>query len=213
MSKYTILHVCAMLLAVWPCCARATWDFSYGYDTVFSANAEDYTLSMVNVFKHDEGLAKFYQPNPENLDEAFITMRFDFPQAISEAHLTACIATYRWWFGRGWGSLYGSKDGSNWEYLIFAQSPEQEGGLYWKYDNILPASLLGGTELWFKVLLDCTNTSGTTQPWARATAQFGRGEAGDGIDAFRLNVNYVPEPTAILLLGLPALALLRKRRS
>jgi len=218
-KRCAITLICSVFAAGWSCESRGeTWDFSYGYDSVFSPNAEDYTVGLVNTFKHDEGDSKFYQPHPANLDEAVITMRFDFPEATEDAHLTARIATYTWWFGEGWGRLYGSKDGSNWEQLMYAPPPESEGGEYWKYDDLLPTSLLGGKELWFQAVLDCTNTSGVTAPWSRATAQFSRGVAGDGIDAFHLNVNLVPEPSTLVLLTIGAAGLLvcglrRRRRS
>ena len=76
-----------------------------------------------------------------------------------------------------------------------------DGGIDYLYDDALPAGLLGETDLWIRAVLDATNTSGTTAPWARATAQWCRSLEGDGVDVFQLHVDLVPEPATAVLLG------------
>lgn len=181
--------------------AEEIWDFSYGYDNVYSANANDYDFSVSNAIKANEGgVTSYYQPAAGNLDPAVITKKFSFANATQDAHLWAGISTFNWWYGEGHGYVYASKDGLNWDELTYVGPPQPNGANYSGFNDYLPSSVLGGTELWVKVVINSTNTSSyPSNPAYRNTAQHSRGYA-DGNDSFHLDVKLIPEPGTLILL-------------
>lgn len=187
------------------------WDFSYGYDDVYASDANDYDFSVTNALKYDEGVVSYYQPAAGNLNPAVIIKKFSFANTTEEANLFAGISTFKWWYGEGEGWVYASKNGSTWVELKYVGPPETSGGAnYSGFNGSLPASVLGGTDLWVKVEINSTNTSGNNTAPFRNTAQHTRAYD-DGVDSFTLDVNLTPEPATMSLLALGGLAVLRKR--
>jgi hypothetical protein len=193
--------------------AKASWDFQFGYQNVFSPNALNYVVQQQNIERTSEGANGVTYWNPINAgSEAILTQEFTFPGPTTEIFLNATIATYN--FGGsevGSGSLWASTDDVNWVLLENAPTPSSLGTSY-PYAADLPSSLLGADQIYIQAQLD-------TPTWD-ILAQFSR--TGDSFnpnanDVFSLDANYatssVPDAISTLLLlafGFPILLFLSK---
>ncbi|HOX55569.1 MAG TPA: hypothetical protein P5205_05795 [Candidatus Paceibacterota bacterium] len=189
------------------------YDFQYGFVDVFSPNALDHVVEQVNIQRRSE------MPDPQNGisywhpiangTEAKLTLQFTFPRPTTEVYLHSGIGAWNFGGGNfGSGSLWASKNGSDWVLLLDVPTPSYEAGVH--FDQNLPDSLIGESEIWIQARL---NTSGQN-----FMAQFARQDTRYyNYNVFELDANLVtvPEPSAALLTlgGLALLALRGLRQS
>jgi hypothetical protein len=175
-------------------------DFYYSYSDVFQATAENYTVDLVNVQKINEGIVHYYCPI--TLDApAYLTYHFTFAGAVSDARLFAHLASYNFGNGvSGFGSLWGSANGSMWQLLMDAPTPSSRIDMGYFYDSSLPSSMLGGNDIWIQARMQASG-------WD-IMSQFSRTDINVPVEIFRLNAVYVPEPSTYALFGLGAIGML-----
>lgn len=201
--------------------ARSTsaWDFTFGYQNVFDANADLYIVGQQNVRKYMEWQsppATYWGPSANDV-QGLLTLRFDFASPTASAFLNAETMASN--FGSrgdyGFCSIWGSKDGASWQLL--QDNPIPSGNPISSdmfYNQLLPTSMLGGSSIWLQVRMTEHNAGPNIQPPTSsfADAQFSRYEQ-SGSNLFELDVSLVPEPGTVGLftLGLSAMLLSRRR--
>ena len=186
--------------------ASAQWDFEYSYPSVTDSQVGTYVAGMTNMQAVNDGRNQYFIPIA-NGTEAQITYHFPVSGTIADAYVFSHIATYDFGGGRfGFGSLWGSTNGLNWQLLMDAPTPSGRIDMGYFYDQHLPASLLGDDEIWIQTRLQ---TSGLN-----IMAQFSRTDNTVPIQIFQFKADVVPEPTSgALLLCAGALCLRRQCRS
>ena len=169
--------------------ATFSGNFTYSYNTVFDSNATNYVIAQDGLTRLRGVETSFYKPTVAGQPGTLI-MKFPFAASIQKAHLLASLSSFN--FGldlKGTGTLFGSKDGTNWITLLnappppFAQ-PDDRLGTNRFYDADLPEGILHGKDLWLRVLLQSDNIDNL--------AQFSR-SSGERI--FELNVQFEKVPT------------------
>ena len=176
------------------------WDFSFGFSNINEAGAETYLTATSGVRKYSEWQSPpltYWGPTANEVDGA-LTYRFPASQPIRAARLNASIESYNFpWpgyfgSGKGWSSIWGSKDGSSWVQLMDNPMPTDNVGRWMAYDQLLPSNLLGGTELWIQIRLRVTEAPNSSY----TTAQFGRGSSANSQRIFEVKLDYdglIPE--------------------
>ena len=204
--------------------------FSYGYSDPGAEAADDFIVSTSNVLLYTEGSFRQYIPVTGGTTFAattpgVITYRFDFgSDIVDSATLLTRNPVFTQSYSRGRNRIFGSRDGASWELLYEVLSPDPppfEVGTGGGFNGPLPASLLGGTELWFRFdLYSYGPDVGCCGDAGRNTAQHSRYRIGSGTETFRLDADLadpppVPLPAALplLLAGLAGFAAVRRRRS
>jgi hypothetical protein len=165
------------------------YDFQYSLWDANSSNALDYVVGQVNMQRTSEGGNGVSYWNPiNNGQEATLTMEFQFPQPTTSVFLSTTLASYNFGGGDyGSGSLWASTDGANWIQIMNNPTPSGIDSYTW-YSSDLPDSLIGSSQIWIQAQLE---TSG----W-NIMAQFERSSTQD---AFDLDANLIPEPSAALI--------------
>ena len=204
-SILTIIVMAAIAVSAASASGSVVWDFTYEYDNVFSANADDYVHSVTNAGKVNESGTYYYQPLSGNTDPGVILYKFSFSEITEGAHLQAGISTFNWTPNSGEGWLYASNNGSDWTELTYVGPPAPSTAHYGGYNSFLLPSVLGTKELWVKAELD------TSVSYSRNTSQFSRGYANDS-PSFKVEVDLAPEPGTMMLLAAGGLAILKRRR-
>src|SRR5205814_1020552 len=127
------------------------YDFEYSYSDVYQPNALSYVVSMANVQRlHEANPPVSYFCPIVNGTPALITQRFSLAAPIADAFLQTGLASYNFGGGSfGSGSIWGSKDGDNWDLLVDAPTPATIDSGY-PYNGHLPATLLGGNSIWIQ---------------------------------------------------------------
>ena len=170
------------------------WDFSFGFKHINETGAESYLVSSTNVRKYSEWQSPpntYWGPTANGVD-GVLTYRFPASQLIRAARLKASTDSYNFpWpgyfgSGKGWSSIWGSKNGSDWVLLLDNPRPTDNVGRGLSYDQSLPADLLGGRELWIQVRLRVTEAPNTSY----TTAQFGRGSAANSQRIFEVKMDF-----------------------
>jgi hypothetical protein len=203
--------------------------FNYSYGNPYTADAQTYIHSTSNIQLYSEGTVRAWIPITGGSSEAATTpgeivYKFDFGSDIVEsANLRTNNPTFHWAYSEGHNYVYGSKDGLTWVEILDVTTPAFASANSGFFNDLLPASLLGGTELWFKAELfsfgsnvACCGAAG------RNTAQHSRWDTGQGANAetFALNVNFqsntpspVPLPAGfpMLIAGIAMLGLIRRK--
>jgi hypothetical protein len=189
----SIATASVILLAI---CHAYGVSFTYSYSDVFDASAEDFLVSQSNVQKVNEGIVHYYSPiTPDT--PASLTYHFDLSGTIKHASLFAHLGSYNFGGGLfGFGSLWGSTDGTTWQLLMNAPTPSGIAQGYF-YDQSLPASLLGDSDIWIQARMQASG-------W-NILSQFSRTDISVPIEIFRFEaaVASVPElsNTLVLLAG------------
>lgn len=202
-SKILATAICASALIA---ATAQAWDFSYDYQTVFDANADQYIVGQQNVRKYSEWQAPpvtYWGPSANDVP-AVLTSRFTFSAPAAEIFLSARLnsSSYLDRGDYGSSSLWASTDGTSWQLLADCPVPTGSRDLIGRevyYNQAVPASLLGATEFWVQVRMQ-EHGALATAPDPRATwadAQFGRWDG--AARGFQLNATLVPEPSAFAL--------------
>lgn len=188
----SIATASVVLLAI---CHSYGVSFSYSYSDVFQSSAEDFLVSQSNVQKVNEGIVHYYSPVTTGAP-ASLTYHFDLSGTIIDASLFAHLASYN--FGGdsfGFGSLWGSTDGTSWQLLMDAPSPSGIAEGYF-YNQSLPSSLIGDSDLWIQVRMQSSGAS--------IFSQFSRTDISVPIEIFRFDATVAAVPdysSTLLLLG------------
>jgi hypothetical protein len=176
------------------------WDFSFGFSNINEDGAETYLTATSGVRKYSEWQSPpltYWGPTANGVDGA-LTYRFPASQPIRAARLKTGTDTYNFpWpgyfgSGKGWSSIWGSKDGSSWVQLMDNPMPTDNVGRWMAYDQLLPSSLLGGTDLWIQIRLRVTEAPNSSY----TTAQFARGSSANSQRIFEVKLDYdglIPE--------------------
>lgn len=188
--------------------------FTYSYQRVFDANADTYIVDQQYVKKFSEWQAQpvtYWGPSANDVASS-LTMRFNFSAPTAQVSLGADLVAANWINGGrtdyGYSSLWASTDGASWQELASAQVATGVPfiGTNVVYQQDLPASLLGATELWLRVEMFTHDSLVNTYPAAAswADAQFSRYDPANppATPTFELEVTTVPEPGAVVLLSL-----------
>jgi hypothetical protein len=176
------------------------WDSEFGFQHINEAGAETFLTSTVNVRKYSEWQSppNTYWGPTDNGVNGSLTYRFPANRPILAARLKAGTDTYNFpWpgyfgSGKGWSSIWGSKNGVDWALLMDNPRPTDNVGRWMAYDTLLPQELLGATELWIQVRLNVTEAPNSSY----TTAQFGRGSSANRQRIFEVKLDYdgfIPE--------------------
>jgi len=176
------------------------WDFSFGFSNINEVGAETYLTATSGVRKYSEWQnppTTYWGPTSNGID-ASLTYRVTGLKTIRAARLKTGTDTYNFpWpgyfgSGKGWSSIWGSKDGSSWVQLMDNPMPTDNVGRWMAYDQLLPSNLLGGTELWIQIRLRVTEAPNSSY----TTAQFARGSSANSQRIFEVKLDYdglIPE--------------------
>ncbi len=199
MKKITLQTLLLTSALVLTTTAAQAWDFSYGYQNVFSPNAMTYVVGQQNVSRFSEWQTPpiTYWGVSGNGVQGILTSRFDFAAPTAEIHLNCNLLAANWTGGQGVGlgaaSLWASKDGAAWQLLLNEPTPPNGTfGTFVNYNQDVPSSLYGATSFWLQVRLQ---ESGTASGYANA--QFGRTDSSLPGNVFQLDAMVVPEPTTL----------------
>lgn len=188
--------------------------FNYSYGNPFDAAAQTYIHSTSNISLYAEGPVRLWKPNFGgttfgNTTPGVITYKFDFgSDVVDSANLFTHNPTFHWSYSRGHNRLFGSKDGTNWELLLDTPPPAFGSANGGTYNGALPATLLGGTELWVRVDLYSYGPSAPGGGVLTNTAQHSRYDVNSapGTIRFSLDVEFENAAAVPLPAGLPLLA-------
>lgn len=141
------------------------WDWEYRHQNPLTDWAHSHIVEVVNAhitsdvadyWKPDTGGTTFYgRGNPGDTPPGVITYRFDFANPVAAAHLDTDAATFNFETSRGHTYLLASRDGVDWVVVndvpppVNAGDPPNSG----HYIGPVPASVLGGHELWIRLEL------------------------------------------------------------
>jgi hypothetical protein len=119
----TIRSIATASVILLTICHTYGLSFTYSYSDVFDASAEDFLVNQSNVQKVNEGIVHYYSPiTPDT--PASLTYHFDLSGTITDASLFAHLGSYNFGGGLfGFGSLWGSTDGTTWQLLMDALTP------------------------------------------------------------------------------------------
>ena len=160
--------------------------FSFAFKHIDEARAGSYVISQQNVRKYTEWQSPpttYWAPSANA--PAAITQKFPISGTVTKAHLTADIASFNFGGSRGGSSIWASKDGVQWELLLDNPVPNRIDS-YKTYDGYLPASLLGGSEIYIQVRYLTENSPNSSY----SLAQFCRSDAAATRDVFKIEINY-----------------------
>lgn len=166
--------------------AGSTETFSFSFKHVYEAQADKHISSQQNVRKYTE-----WQPQPTTYwapsanQPAQITQKFAVTGATTQILLRTYVSSYNFGSSRGGNSIWASKDGRNWELLLDNPIPNRIDS-YKSFDGYLPASLLGGVEIYVQIRYLTENSPNSSY----SMAQFCRSDAAATADIFRIEITY-----------------------
>lgn len=172
--------------------ADEDYDFSYIITNPSALSAQTYIVNSSNI-RLGGGADIFWQPDIggtslANTTPGIIDMQFNFPGNVEIAYLSTRIDSFHWEYSRGHTYLHGSVNGTNWDLLDEAQPPAfgvwNGGG----YNDFVPNSMIGGTDIWVRAELYSYGPSASSGSVWTNTAQFLRHNVANGNTTFKLNV-------------------------
>jgi len=206
------------------------YDFTYTIGDPSTAQAQQYIEYKNNVelvYEYANGTAPVYwkpvvgASTMAATTPGTIIYHFDFnADVVESANLYIHMPTFNWSYSQGHNYLYGSTDNTNWVQLLDVTPPVYGGANGGTYNGSLPASLLGGTDIYLKALLYSYGPSASSGGVLTNTAQLTRWSGVGYGNPFKLDVDFkengggttVPEPATMLLLGLGLVGLAGVRR-
>jgi uncharacterized delta-60 repeat protein len=181
------------------------WDFTYEMRHVGESAADAYLHSSVNARKYSEWQSSpvTYWGPTQNGTEAQATFRFPFGGNAERISVRAELASFNFDWGRqnGWSgsgtgssSLWASRDGQSWTLIKDNPTPATWVDSYVSFDGDLPASLLGGREIWLQVRMTVQGALNSSY----TTAQFARSSAANLQPVFAVRAKYAKADSDIL---------------
>ena len=204
--------ITALACAFLTLAAHAQWNFQHSFSEVTDPLADDYLFNLENaeIATDPFTLQDRYLRPTANHNDGLVTYRFDLGAEITAAYLTARLNTE--WSGTtsaqgGIGSIWGSKDGQNWQLLLNVPAPpsSETGTRQGVFDNNLPISLLGTDEIWIQARLRTVLDSNDAR-WSPTHIP----TAGN---IFEFKAATVPEPSSLIFSGLGLVLLARRQRA
>ncbi|MFM7740021.1 MAG: cadherin repeat domain-containing protein, partial [Planctomycetota bacterium] len=177
--------------------------FAFGFKHVNEAGAEQYLLSSSGMRKYSEWQSPaitYWGPSANNA-EGSLVYKFPFSSPAQTIRLMAHSPSWDFFTepggsGRGASSLEVSRDGATWLSLRNSLEP-RSWGADWTYDDFLPQSVLGGTEIWVRMRFYTESAPATSY----TVAQFGRSTTAATTNVFgieaTLAANRVPTDIAL----------------
>jgi hypothetical protein len=137
------------------------YNYEYSYTNPASTEAQTHLTSVSNMEIKDEGSFIYWHPHVRPMvpfseiatTPGTLIYHFNFPGIIKRSKLYAPIHTFNILYAQGRGFLYASNDNVTWQQLIEVNPPERDGYNVESYNDILPDSLNGTKDLWFKIEL------------------------------------------------------------
>lgn len=167
--------------------ARAqAWNFRFGFTNVLAANALNYVVGQTNIAIINEGDGDTYWCPINDGTPATLTQEFTFPEPTTQAFLNAELSSFNFGSWYGSGSLWGSKDGTNWVMLLTAPAPSSPG-FGTNYTTNLPNALIGSTQIWIQARLETTGYHIMAQYLRQYSVTSGTN------NIFELDVQYAPQ--------------------
>jgi hypothetical protein len=180
--------------------AVPAWDWTYAYGSPATDHAHLYIDSLVNAkvtrdvadyWTPEVGGTEFYgRSNPGDTPPGIITYHFGFDRPVEAAYLFTHTSTFNFAYSKGHNYFFASRDGSNWN-LLFENPPptaENDPPKNGHWDDLLPADVLGTTDLWFRV--EQYSWGPAAPAGGTNTAQHARWWDGNKADTFKLKVRF-----------------------
>ena len=151
-------------------------------------SANEYLMEEINMRKYSEWQSPpitYWGPSSNN-QEAKITYKYAFDGKVTYARARIPLAAFN--FGASSGgssSAWASKDGKNWERLLDNPYPANIDS-YKTYEEVLPPSLLGGSELYVQVRMEVFGSPNSSY----TLAQFSRSSTEAAKDVYFIDVEY-----------------------
>ena len=162
--------------------------FYHGFSHCMEKSANEYLMEEINMHKYSEWQSPpitYWGPSSNN-QEAKITYKYAFDGKVTYARARIPLAAFN--FGASSGgssSAWASKDGENWERLLDNPYPANIDS-YKTYEDSLPASLLGGNELYVQVRMEVFGSPNSSF----TLAQFSRSSTKASKDLYYVDVEY-----------------------
>jgi len=141
------------------------WDWDYRFQSPQNAWAHTHIESVENA-RVISDVADYWIPstggtefhgrnNPGDTPPGIITYHFSYANPVLAARIRTDTATFHFETSSGHNYLLASKDGVSWEVINEVTPPDNVGDppRNGYYDGLLPASVLGGGDLWIRVEL------------------------------------------------------------
>jgi len=167
-------------------------EFSYGFKHVNAPGADSYLIDSVGMKKYVEnGLSPpitYWGPSA-NKTEGRLVYKFPFGSPSRSIRLRAHSLCSDFddvedgGSGRGASALQVSLDGTEWVSLHNGLEPSKQWGLDWTYNDVLPSSVLGGSELWVRLRFYVERAPNTSY----TVAQFGRSSSAATGNVFQID--------------------------
>jgi hypothetical protein len=166
--------------------------FTHGFKHINQAGAESYLIASANVRKYSEWQnppVTYWGPTTNDKNSS-LTYKFTRPGQITGGSVVANLASFNFpWpgyagAGKGSSSLWASRDGKSWTLLLDNPTPSDRVDSYKKFNAELPASVLGGRDLWIQVRMRTTQSPLSSY----TTAQFSRSSTASIENIFEVNL-------------------------
>jgi hypothetical protein len=178
--------------------AASNWDWEFTHWSVFDENAQYYVTEKSTVAKITLGELTFWAPQ-QGTTAGQLTQRFVFTNSIVDARLQIPVIQVGHTANNNSGSIsvWASKNGTDWERLLDAPPPPlpEMNQLVaishtYSYNQSLPQTLLGSSELWLQVRM-----ASTGDPMLSRFLQYRSGS--DDNLPFTLSIRFAPKPPDI----------------
>jgi hypothetical protein len=165
--------------------------FLYGFKHVNEANADRYLIDSTGMRRYSEWQSPpitYWGPSA-NGSEGRLIYKFDFSATTTSIRLKADSPSWDFYtepggYGRGASALEASRDGSTWVSLRNSLEP-RSWGADWSINDMLPASVLGTSQLFVRMRFYTENAPASSY----TDAQFGRSTSQAVSNVFEVEAN------------------------
>ena len=188
--------------------------FLYGFKHVNEVGADRYLIDSTGMRRYSEWQSPpiTYWGPTANGSEGRLIYKFDFSATTTSIRLKADSPSWDFYtepggYGRGASSLEVSKDGSTWVSLRNSLEP-RSWGTDWSINDMLPASVLGTTQLFVRMRFYTENAPASSY----TDAQFGRSTSLATNNVFEVeaslsSANRAPTANAVSLEKVPRVSI------